>query len=497
MMHTTDTADRGMAPGWALLMLSAGAAMPFAYGNNPVAAAAWAAPAMMLVALRKLPRGLALGLGALAMAAAQMLAWRGVLPFSGATYWGVTALVGLFFFLPYAVDRLLTPRLGDGAALFVFPLAWVVVEWAFGLAGFGSWGAIAYAHLDHPALLQLAALTGMGGIAFLNGLAASAVAALITREGGRRALRHAAACAALIALIWTGGALRLSAASTAPTVRMAGIVADNMAVFRDTWAPLSYGKTLGPEAAARARGAAAALQTRLLDATMAEARRGARIVAWSEGNALVFADQQAGFIARARTLAAREKIYLFMAMAVMTPGRPLAENVIVVVDPQGRVRDRYLKSHPTPGEASAAGDGRLRWIDTPYGRISWAICYDFDYPALIAQAGRAHADMLIDPAWDNRGMDPLHARMATLRAVETGAALLRVTNAGLSLATDGRGKMIAAVAPAPDATIRADLPVRGYRAAYAWTTALWPMAAAFALALLIWRRRRQGIRRTE
>jgi apolipoprotein N-acyltransferase len=144
----------------------------------------------------------------------------------------------------------------------------------------------------------------------------------------------------------------------------------------------------------------------------------------------------------------------------MTPGNELAENKLVVIGPAGDVRGTYLKSHPTPGEASVAGDNRVGWTDTPFGRIAWAICYDYDYPALIAQAGRAGADILINPAWDDRGMTPLHARMATLRSIENGAAQLRPTNGGLSLAVDGRGAILSQVGPREPHSIVAFLPTK-------------------------------------
>ncbi|MBL7599223.1 nitrilase, partial [Escherichia coli] len=83
-----------------------------------------------------------------------------------------------------------------------------------------------------------------------------------------------------------------------------------------------------------------------------EARAGARLIVWSEANALVLADEQPAFLAAARALAAGERIHLFLGMAVITPGRSLAENKLVVIDPAGRVRASYRKSHPTPSEAS-------------------------------------------------------------------------------------------------------------------------------------------------
>lgn len=458
------------------LLLAAAAAITLATGNQAIGLAAWVAPILLLAYVRRGARGTALLTGAAAMAAAQMIGWNGVLPFNGGIYYAVTGAAGLVFFLPYAVDRLATPLLQRWERLLLFPLCWVVVEHLFIQAGQGSWGAVAYAHLDELALLQAASVAGLSGITFLNGLVASAVVNAWDSNWRKADLRIVLCTVLAVALVLVAGSARLASPPAGATVRAAGIIVENMDVFRNSWGPLSYGRPLTAAAAEKGRPLARRLQDNLLLATRREARAGARLVVWSEANALVFGGDEASFVAEGQEVAREERIYLFMAMAVMTPGERLAENKLVVIDPAGSVRATYLKSHPTPGEASVAGDGRVGWIDTPYGRIAWAICYDYDYPALIAQAGRAGADIFINPAWDDEGMTPLHARMATVRAIENGAAQLRPTNGGLSLAVDGRGATLSQVAAQRTHSIVASLPVSHLPTPYArigdWLPAL-------------------------
>lgn len=475
------------------LLLAAAAAITFTVGNHALGLAAWVGPLLLLAYVRRGSRGTALLGGAAALVAAQMIGWSGVLPFAGVTYYAVTGAVGLVFFVPYAVDRVVAPLLGHWGRLLLFPLSWVLVEHLFIQAGQGSWGAIAYAHLDNLALLQVASVAGLSGITFLNGLVASAIVNAWDSGWRKADMRIVLCTAAAVVLVLVAGSLRLASAPAGATVRAAGIVVDNMEVFRNSWAPLSYGRPLTPAAAEKARPLARRLQEDLLRSTRREARAGARLVAWSEGNALVFSGDEAGFVAEGKKVAREERIYLFMAMAVMTPGERLAENKLVVIDPAGRVRANYLKSHPTPGEASVAGDGRLGWIDTPFGRVAWAICYDYDYPALIAQAGRAGADILINPAWDDPGMTPLHARMATLRSIDNGAAQLRPTNGGLSLAVDGRGVALAQVASRGTHTIVASLPVKRLSVPYP-RLGDWLPALALCLLLLFGLRAGLGVR---
>ena len=51
---------------------------------------------------------------------------------------------------------------------------------------------------------------------------------------------------------------------------------------------------------------------------------------------------------------------------------------------------------------AAPHDGKLRQIVSPYGRLSAAICYDMDFPRLLAQAGALGADLVLSPAHDGR-----------------------------------------------------------------------------------------------
>lgn len=109
--------------------------------------------------------------------------------------------------------------------------------------------------------------------------------------------------------------------------------------------------------------------------------------------------------------------------------------------------------------------------------------------------------MSVVPASDWRGIDPVHAQMAGLRAIESGVSVLRSTRFGLSLVVDphgrvrawrssfepGSGVMYAALSTARISTIYAlcgDGP-------------LWAAAAILALgAVLAWRRGHQRAMRT-
>jgi len=90
-------------------------------------------------------------------------------------------------------------------------------------------------------------------------------------------------------------------------------------------------------------------------------------------------------------------------------------------------------------DGNKPGPGVVPVVDTPYGRLATVICYDADFPALVRQAGRADADILLVPSSDWDAVGELHARMVVPRAIENGVAVVRPTRKGVSTALDSHG----------------------------------------------------------
>ena len=90
------------------------------------------------------------------------------------------------------------------------------------------------------------------------------------------------------------------------------------------------------------------------------------------------------------------------------------------------------------------GSGVLPVADTPYGRLSTAICNDIDYPGLLRQAGQKGADILLVPTDEpNSFWASADAAEAAYRAIENGTSLVRPARDGISLMTDYLGRVIA------------------------------------------------------
>ncbi|KAG2439485.1 hypothetical protein HXX76_004839 [Chlamydomonas incerta] len=123
--------------------------------------------------------------------------------------------------------------------------------------------------------------------------------------------------------------------------------------------------------------------------------------------------------------------------------RGRSTNHFVLLSPNGSVVWDYLKAFPVPVvEAHViAGPARMPIADSPYGRLSGAICFDLDRPLYTRQAGAARVDLLLQPSWTWGAVGPRHFAANTLRAVENGLTILRCSSAGVSGVLGPRGQV--------------------------------------------------------
>lgn len=477
-MDTKPKTPRPDNPWLWLCLPSAGALWFFAGGRYVVGAAAWLAPVFMLRWVRGRRPAVAFPLAWLAAATATFFAWRGIadVMMSTACYALFAAAAAAVYLLPYAADRLLARRLGGFASTLVFPAAVVTLEYVLSLASpLGTWNAVAYTQVDNLPLIQLSSLTGIYGVSFVVAWFAAVLNwAWERRAAGRKAAWGLAAYTSVLAAVMLFGGARLAFLRPAETTRAAGIIARPffLSAHPELWEPLLQGEPFSAEETALLRRKAAAINDDLLARSRREARAGARLVLWGEAGAQLLREDEAALVARGQALAREERIYLGMAFATLEPGaeRPV-ENKLVLVDPGGNVAWEYLKSVPVPGPEAAltrAGDGRLPVLQTPYGRLGGAICYDMDFPVLVRPAGRAGVDIMLVPAHDWRELGDLHADLAVFRAVENGFSLFRPDNEAVSVAADYLGRPLATTDyfTTDDPVIVADIPTAGVRTVY-------------------------------
>jgi len=440
-------------------------------GRNTIALAAWLAPACLLRFVRKervLP-GLAIAYVVLVIT--RGIAFRGMAPIPGVFYYIFAVISGISALLPYIADRLLAERVEQAYRKLIFPCALVAQQFLYSHGPHGSWGTMAYTQAGNLPLLQLLSVTGIWGVTFLIGWFAAVVNQALDQPRNLRPL--AAFAVALLTVLFGGGARLALSPSSSPSVRVASLSPAEQPQqpgFNHLEAIVA-GRATSAQVSAF-RNASAAIANDLLSRSTLEASAGAKIIFWSESAVYVLADDEPALLARCRELARTDHVYLGVTLGTWTPGalKPL-QNKLVLIEPDGSVAWQYLKAHPTPGPEAAAAlrsDGKLTWIDSPYGRIVGAIRYDMDFPSLMAQAGADRADIVISPAGDWRAIDPRHTEMASFRAIEQGFNLARQTNQGLSAAYDYEGHQLAQMDQfqAHELTMVAQLPIRGVRTLY-------------------------------
>ena len=171
-----------------------------------------------------------------------------------------------------------------------------------------------------------------------------------------------------------------------------------------------------------------------------------------------------------RALAAELGVWLLIGSAIVASGHegdPRAANRSLLIDDAGQVVGRYDKLHvfdvdlpngETYRESATIrpGDG-AQVVDTPFGRLGFAICYDIRFPHLFRQLAKAGADMIAVPAAFTVQTGEAHwETLLRARAIETGCFILAPAQGGLH--DDGRrtwGRSIV-VGPWGEVIVKAD-----------------------------------------
>ena len=400
-------------------------------------------------------------------------AWQGYVPLPGLIYFIFVVMVCAFNALTYLTDRLLAPRLKGFVSTLVFPLAFVTVQYIMILTSpYSSHGSLAYTQYGNLPLLQIASVTGLSGITFLVAWFASVVNwAWDQQFEWKKVSRGVVTYAGILAVILIAGGASIISPPASDTVRMAAIPATEIFEIsqdtRDSAERFQSGNITETELESIRTEFNANIDD-LLERSEREASAGARIIFWSEGAGYVLEQDETALIERGSMLASQEGIYLGMALATLKPGQMLVDNKIVLIEPSGEVAWQYLKARPVPGEPSVRGDGEILTLDTPYGKIATAICFDMDFPNLIRQAGEAGVDVMFNPANDWEEVAPLRMRMATFRAIENGFSLFRPTSHGFSAAADYQGRVLAITDyfTSEDPVMTAYVPIKGVKTVY-------------------------------
>jgi apolipoprotein N-acyltransferase len=340
---------------------------------------------------------------------------------------------------PAAVSfaRLVQRRLGPIATLFAFPTCWTAFEYLIGLASpHGSWGSLAYSQVSTPYLIQSAALFGLYSVTFLICLFANAIAMALRLQGQARLAVGVGF--AICALNVVFGLVRL-AQPQSETIGVAAMVYGSATVAAHNKDPLAAAVNVSDTYARAIRSAAA---------------KGAKLVVTPEGGIISEAPWRSAILAPLLAASKETGTQIVAGVYERVPPGDLAFSF----GPDYRVHT-YAKRHLvplleaqfTPGSASGwLGDGR-----------AMEICKDMDFPRTIRRDAEKGIRLMAVPAGDFIKDGWLHGRMAIMRGVEDGFALVRAANDGLVTASDAEGRLVASqtVAPAGLTMIIARIPL--------------------------------------
>lgn len=429
--------------------------------NVPIAA--WLAPVFLIRFFRSHERWPATLIAIPAMTLGLFVNLTGSWDFTPVQEIAVSLARAIPLLVALYADRYAVRRFKPLAASLVFPAVTVVLDYLIAFSPLGTVFSLAATQFSLTPFVQIAAVTGIWGITFFIGWFAS-VANLIWDHGFNLKAAGTPAILMLGTLVITlfAGGARLSISEPgSETVRVAGITVEQ---DRDYWAEVIDRGT--PKDVAHQYAAEfATLNTRLFDESERAAAYGAQIIFWSEANAMLYPEDVAAFTEQAKAFAQEHHVYFSPAYVVFRYDEATADNRLMMITPEGDIAYEYTKTkswYPTDS------DGILHSVETPYGTLSSAICFDMDFPAFVHQAAKQDVDIMLVPAFDWEPIKPYHTQVGLFRGIENGFSVVRQVADGTSMAVDYHGNVIAYqdFFDTTDPVMFADVPVQGTTTLY-------------------------------
>ncbi len=476
----------------------------FSNGRFSVSIATWISAALMLYVVRRLSVMKGFFLAWVLIAVAWSFQYYGMVPVPPFFYVVVAVTYGFVIALPYLVDSLLNRKRNLFIGTLIFPAAWAFLDFLTVFTPYGSWGVTAYSQHSQLILLQSISVFGMCYITFLIGWFASVINWVVENELEWQKIRRGVIVYASVLILTLGfGSLRLLIERpSSETIRVASLSA--IPEKEQTRGPgmsavprkrvertpglekRMFANQLTEKDEAYLKSNAEVENADLFRRSAVEAKAGAKLIFWGEANSSAFKADEPALFEKAATFAKTYHVYLGLSAAVFKLGaeKPL-ENKLVLFNPEGKILFDYWKANPVPGgEAmiSAVKGKTLPVVNTDFGKLGCAICFDMDFPNFLKQA--SDADVFIAPSNDWKAIDPWHTHMARYRAIEEGFNLIRHTSNGLSVGADYTGRVISKMDDyeSADKVLVTELPTKGVTTIY---SIIGDSFAWFCLLLLI------------
>ena len=457
-----------------LLAAASGAALAFSFPNYNLSILAWVAVGALIVAslgarpivapLYGIVHGLFFYPLSVAWIDVVMQQYGNVDPGTSAGILMLIAIAGGLITAVFSWAIALASRKSNALACALAPFLWVALDFGRGhlpIIAF-PWNFIGYAISGNLALVQIATVTGIYGLSFLV-VAYSSLAAYAYLSGTERMWKIVLAVGGVLVLIAFGGGYFVPRAEPRFLAHLVQTNFPQSEEYPSDWLQIHARdldglEDLSVDAVKRFAG--------LAGSPGAPALPG--LIVWPEVPA-PFSLQDQPFADRARRIAQDSASDFLVGVVDWKPGPPgrlLASNTAVLLDPTGRRVFTYDKIHLVPfgeyvplrnwltfaGKLTAdIGDftpGKTYSVGaTPYGSFGVFICYEAVFPGDVRRFTLNGADLLINisnDGWFGRSAAPAqHLMMARVRAVENRRWLLRDTNNGYTVSVDPYGRIVA------------------------------------------------------
>ncbi|MBN2104237.1 hypothetical protein JW835_09385 [bacterium] len=399
----------------------------------------------------------------LALWISNMIIWKGMMPMSGVFYYVVCFMMSLFTSLSYLINRILSARIKGIIRTFVYPSTVVVIDFiVVSIIPSGSFGSLAHTQSYLP-ILQIASVTGNWGIIFFTTWTASFINWLWDHGFEiKQAQKGALLYGITLLILVLFGQIRLNLISQkTDTVRIASVTLDKNLEreFHSISETEEFDRLYDKIGQSFIESCGKAVQA------------GAKIIFGQETLLGIWHENEQDYLEKIKRIASRDSIYIGLSMALITEearnNQMPAKNKMVWISPEGKVVAEYYKAKPMYGKR-IYGDGKLKYFDSPYGRICSAICFDMDFPKLINQIRKSDIDMMLVPGNDWKEISPYHTFVAASRTIEYGFNMVRSTGHGLSASFNFKGEVLSRLDyfSSSEHMMISDVPVKGVKTIY-------------------------------
>lgn len=425
-----------------LLALGGGVVWGLCFGPEPLLVAPWLALTPLLLLLGQ-PRagwlgwahGLAFWLTSIPWIASTLVAYGELSPWlAGASLLALATYLALFSGLFAAVGGRIW-RLGGGAALLGLPALWVVTEWLRGhLFGGFPWNLAAYAWLEVPGALPLAAWLGAFGVSYWVVFANTGLAlALVSRRWQVGAVA-VGFCLLLLPIAgrWATGPLAESTVGPRVAVRVLQPNIDASTEWNAEQAAADY--------------------QRVLQMSFRACEASQPLLLWPESAIWPYSYSRDESVQRDVAALTSKGCSVLLNTAISSSEG--IYNSVLLVGREG-IEGRYDKRHLVPFGEFVPMSGWLPFLQKiarqagsflagesvallPWNQqqLGTAICFEVTFPEEVAQQVRAGATILVtvtNDAWYGDSWAPWqHYRAARFRAAESRRYLLRAAITGVS-----------------------------------------------------------------